>query len=154
MKKIFVLGIGVVIILGAVILAVLIRRNLKLNRLEANVFHVGYIYNIGERAIMLTNYDEFENYFSQLGNREWFSEIFERYQYDFFESKSLALVYVETASGSWQVRNVRAVKNDTEVRIRYRIRETWRMGTAAIEGYLIIVEVPESVSEIRVRNRN
>lgn len=157
MKKGIVFGIGLVILIVGLMFLFVRDRN---EYLEVSIFRTGFRGEI--ENIILRDYEEFIHYFENLKSGGGFidgiygqniADILEKYKYDFFRNGSLALVYVETGGSSWQIRNVRAVKNSGEVIVRYRLRRRWQAGTLAEERYIIVVEIPKNVSEITVRER-
>lgn len=75
--------------------------------------------------------------------------LLKQYNEQFFEKKSLALVYVPLSSGSNKVEFIGAYKIKNNVKIKYDITYPENgIGTADMNGYLIIVEIDKDINNI------
>lgn len=127
------------------------------NSYEGYVSKVGYM-RINSKQIIpshlkLQEYcDSFNTYiYDGQGNKisGKLDFLLKQYNEEFFEKQSLALVYVPLSSGSNKVEFIGAYKVQNNVKIKYNIISPKSgIGTADMNGYLVIVEIDKDINNI------
>jgi len=79
---------------------------------------------------------------------DWSESCFSNYDEKFFESKSLAIVYVTLSSSNRSVDLKKATKEGNSVKIEYDIKSIGDVGAAVMMADLIVVEVDKDVTNI------
>lgn len=170
MKKDFIIVIGLLILavagsIGIYYLTDKEPRNLDESvdvedgKIEGKAYRVGYLSDVETRNIdkVISKYDDFLEYFNTYTNHRYdgegnvvsssCDEILKKYDKKFFEDKSLAVKYLVMSSGSNTVKEVYGTVSGDKVIIRYLI-DYPEVGTADMNGFFIIIEVPKKVEKI------
>lgn len=117
-----------------------------------------------EKAI-ISSYDELKNYCKKLNSDMVYiddgpyigashipevSEELSKYNEEFFQNKSLALVYVSLTSSGQKVQINYAKKENNKVVVEYVINNYGEIGLCVMSAELIVVEVDKDINEIEV----
>ncbi|MCL2383610.1 MAG: hypothetical protein FWC79_05690 [Oscillospiraceae bacterium] len=128
--------------------------------LTGNAFRVGWFDSISQenRRVILSTYDAFIEYFTE--HTEHITDgrgaiissssdpILENYDSYFFNNNSLAVVYIEITSGSNRVDYAGSTVVGNSISIRYNIIRAGGFGTDDMQGYFVVVPVPNHVTAI------
>lgn len=151
-KKIWVLlGICLVIICIVTILIFNEKDNLAKNKEgviknKAYLIHSGYIGELSDNnKIIINNTTDKEQFLQK------YDLNLKKYDEKFFDNNSLAIVYVELVSGSQKIKNLNAETDKDNLNIYYKVL-TPEMGTADMNGYIILVEIDKNISNINIEN--
>lgn len=106
---------------------------------------VGYMGDNYSSRLVLKDYDSFEKYFSKFKN---ISSVTSRYDKKFFKSNALAVKYVLVTSGGITLDDIYASVDNGVATFSYKMILP-EVGTADMNGYLVIAEVPQSVTEVK-----
>ena len=128
---------------------------------DGGSIHCGYLYPMYNKKYIANTYEEFQKYCENNNNYAYdgygnvlkdtgnLNPLIEKYTKEFFEEKSLALVYVELGSGSDRVEFTGTTKNGTTIQIHYRIIEpAGGIGTCDMSGYIVFAEIDKDIINI------
>jgi len=112
----------------------------------------------GREKNIISNYDDFQDWFKNARLEENHQKIIiELFSEEFFKEQSLAILEFSTATGSTQIRNVKALINNDLLEVSYRISRISRnpfrtMSARGVIPYLLIIQIPKNITEINVLN--
>lgn len=129
----------------------------KIEDKNYKLFQVGYIESTNNKAI-LTNYEDFNNYLNTNSSKFYDGEgnvvststdaIKNLYSSDYFNDKNLAIFYVKTNSGSIKLSNIKSLIDNNTIAIKYDLIIP-EIGTMDMNGYMIVVEIDKSITNIK-----
>ena len=125
------------------------------------IIHSGYLgsnnYSAKETQTVISSKKELDEYVDKY-DRKTYSDTKEfdgelkitlsKYNEDFFESKSLALYYIELSSGSIHVTPLDPIIEGDTITINYEV-DVPGIGTCDMNGYVVVVEVSKDIKNIR-----
>ena len=113
--------------------------------LTSEIYNVGYTEDVYNRTVVVAERSELEDYLNHFYNT---NEILDKYDDNYFKDKSLALIYEITGNGAISIKvNSLEIVGKT-LQIKYSKEATAEVGTTDMSGFLIVVEVPKSVTSI------
>ena len=122
-------------------------------------YKVGYLSDISEsdKKKVITDYTTFKSYFERNTNYRYdgngnivsstCDEILNKYDEEYFNNKSLAILYISLGSGSITIEYKNAYIEDKIVKIKYD-ENVPEIGTMDMSGYFIVVEVPKGIERV------
>ncbi len=113
--------------------------------LKSDIYNVGYTDGIHNRTIVVSKRSELEKFMNNFMNK---SEVLDKYDDDYFEDKSLALIYETTSNSAISIKVNSLEIVGKSLQIDYSRESSSEIGAAVMGGYLIVVEVPSSVTGI------
>lgn len=146
-KKIFIIGIVVLVVIAIIILIY----NIKAYSIKGDVYEVGYLYDMGmtkeDSRIVISTPEQLEEYLAKykVGRRQ---EIMDIYNTTYFKNNSLAIKYAGVNSGSKKVIYKGSIIRGNTIEIKHKIKSPNTV-TDDMSGYLIIVEVSKNITEVK-----
>lgn len=111
--------------------------------------------------VIISNTDELQKFCNKLENEDESyaiadrvyrsTELFKDYDEEYFKNNSLAILGVDLGNGSQYIDLIKATKEDSDVRIDYKISYSNETGTTDMRKGYIVVEIDKSVTGI-IRN--
>lgn len=135
--------------------------NNEIINFNAYIINWDYIYEMGDedRKIIISDYTELkefcgiQNENNDIEEERIRGELLSKYNEEFFENKSLALVYVSLNASSCQVELKNAVKDGENVKIEYVINTVGDVGLTVMGADLIVVEIDKDITNILLENK-
>lgn len=116
--------------------------------LESNIYDVDYVDNLSNKNMVAGSRSDLESFMKNFYSS---SKILDKYSNDYFEDKSLVLIYETTSNSAitFKVNSLEVV--DDTLKIDYSRVSSSEVGATVMGGSLIVVEVPKSVTKIELK---
>ncbi len=111
--------------------------------------------------VIISNTDELQKFCNKLENEEESyamvdriyrsAELFKDYDENYFKNKSLAILGIDLGNGSQYINLIKATKDDSNVKIDYKIEFSNEIGAPGKRKGYIVVEIDKDITDI-VRN--
>lgn len=108
--------------------------------------------------VIISNMDELQKFCYKLENEDESyaivdriyrsTELFKDYDEKYFKNKSLAILGVDLGNGSLYIDSIKAIKENSNVKIDYKISRSNEIGTTDMRKQFIVVEIGKDITDI------
>lgn len=108
--------------------------------------------------VIISNIDELQKFCNKLENEDESyvipdriyrsTELFKDYDEEYFKNNSLAILGVDLGNGSQYIDLIKATKEDSNVKIDYKVSYSNEIGTTDMRKQYIVVEIDKDITDI------
>ncbi|MBQ7105752.1 MAG: hypothetical protein IJN90_07840 [Bacilli bacterium] len=112
--------------------------------------HKCYFFNVStsleselkEKNVIVSNVIDLENFMKNFNDKD---EILDKYDEVYFESKSLALIYMVTNNGCQNIKFKKLDEVDNTLKFKYKIQSNGTICEQWKNEYIYVIEIPKNI---------